>query len=127
MCAIFNTLDPGKQAETMPNRLEITLKPDLFDAEGEGIRQKAERYFGIRLDRVRTVHVVTIDADLSEDQLETVRTEIFTNPVTQVSAYTPMDVAFDWSVWVGFRPGVRDNPGSTAAEAVEDLRGLLGA
>jgi len=31
----------------MPHRLEIALKPDLFDAEGEGIRQKAKYYFNI--------------------------------------------------------------------------------
>ncbi len=50
-----------------------------------------------------------------------VQTEIFTNPVTQVSSYDPLDIEFDWTIWVGFRPGVRDNPGSTAVEAIEDL------
>ncbi|MBW1840244.1 MAG: phosphoribosylformylglycinamidine synthase, partial [Deltaproteobacteria bacterium] len=105
----------------MPYRLEITLRPDLFDAEGEGIRQKAKVYFGIELTQVRTVHVVTIDASLSADQLETVRTEVFTNPVTQVSSYDPLVVEFDWIIWVGYRPGVRDNPGSTAVEAIEDI------
>jgi phosphoribosylformylglycinamidine synthase len=44
-----------------------------------------------------------------------------TNPVTQVSSLQPLDVDFDWIIWVGFRPGVRDNPGATAVEAVEDL------
>ena len=29
--------------------------------------------------------------------------------------------AFDWLIWVGFRPGVRDTAGSTAVEAIEDL------
>ena len=46
----------------MPHRIEISLKPDLFDAEGEALRLKAERYFGFQLNSVRTVHVVTIDA-----------------------------------------------------------------
>ncbi len=105
----------------MAYRLEVTLRADLFDAEGEGVRQKAERYFGIRIERVRTIHALTIDAALSAGQLERVRTEIFTNPVTQVSSFSPLEVPFDWVVWVGFRPGVRDNPGSTAVEAVEDL------
>ena len=107
----------------MPKRLEIALKPDLFDAEGDGVRQKAENYFGITLARVRTVQVVTLDADLSEEQLERVQREVFTNPVTQVSSFSPLDLAFDWTIWVGYRPGVRDNPGSTAVEAIEDLLG----
>jgi phosphoribosylformylglycinamidine synthase len=105
----------------MPYRLEIALREHLFDAEGEGICQKAKKYFGLKLDRVRVVHVVTIDAVLSAEQLEAIQTEIFTNPVTQISSYAPLNIGFDWTIWVGYRPGVRDNPGSTAVEAIEAL------
>jgi phosphoribosylformylglycinamidine synthase II len=105
----------------MPYRLEIALKEHLVDAEGEGICQKANNYFGIKLDSVRTIQVVTIDAGFSEAQLSAVQTDIFTNPVTQISSYDPLNIEFDWCIWVGFRPGVRDNPGSTAVEAIEDL------
>ncbi|MBW2539993.1 MAG: phosphoribosylformylglycinamidine synthase, partial [Deltaproteobacteria bacterium] len=108
----------------MPSRLETSLKSELFDAEGEGLRQKAKNYFGIKIDRIRTVHVLTIDADLSDDHLKTIQTEIFTNPVTQVSSFDPLPIEFDWTIWVGYRPGVRDNPGSTAVEAIEDILGL---
>ena len=105
----------------MPFRIEIMIRPELFDAEGEGVRQKAKNYFGINLASVRAIHVVTIDADLSPDQIERIRTDIFTNPVTQVSSLDPLPCDFSWTIWVGYRPGVRDNPGSTAVEAVEDL------
>jgi phosphoribosylformylglycinamidine synthase II len=105
----------------MPARLEITLRPDLFDAEGDAVCRKANDYFGLNLESVRTVSILTIDIDLSWNQLEAVRTEIFTNPVTQISSYGPLAIDFDSVLWVGYRPGVRDNPGSTAEEAVEDL------
>ncbi|MEZ4567924.1 MAG: phosphoribosylformylglycinamidine synthase subunit PurS, partial [Desulfobacterales bacterium] len=105
----------------MPHRLEITLKPDLFDAEGQGICTQAADYFDIHIDAIRTVQVITMDAALSREQLETVRTEIFTNPVIQESSYDPLPLAFDWCIWVGYRPGVKDNPGSTAVEAMEDV------
>jgi len=108
----------------MPSRLETSLKSELFDAEGEGLRQKAKNYFGIKIDRIRTVHVLTIDADLSDNQLKTIQTEIFTNPVTQLSSFDPLPMEFDWTIWVGYRPGVRDNPGSTAVEAIEDILGF---
>ena len=108
----------------MPYRLEIALKSELFDAEGNGIRHKAKNYFGIELVSIRSIHVITIDADLSKDQLKTIQTEIFTNPVTQVSSYNPLDIEFDWTIWLGYKPGVRDNPGSTAVEAVEDILGI---
>ncbi|MDD4073762.1 MAG: AIR synthase-related protein [Desulfobacterales bacterium] len=108
----------------MSYQLEITLKSDLKDAEGEGIRQKALHYFGIELDQVRCIHVVTIDADLTPEQLNMIRSELFTNPVTQLSSFNPIVLAFDWTIWVGYRPGVRDNPGSTAVEAIEDMLGI---
>ncbi|MCU0538452.1 MAG: phosphoribosylformylglycinamidine synthase, partial [Desulfobacterales bacterium] len=112
----------------MAARLEISLKEHLVDPEGEGIRKKAKAYFGIETGRIRTVHILTIDAALSADQLEAVRSEVFTNPVTQTSSYRPLPIAADWVIWVGYRPGVRDNPGATAVEAIEDLLGLrLGA
>jgi phosphoribosylformylglycinamidine synthase len=108
----------------MPARLEIALKDHLTDAEGEGIRQKALDYFGMRLLRVRSIHILTIDAELSHEQFKQVQAEIFTNPVTQISSFEPLNFPFDWTIWVGYRPGVRDNPGSTAVEAVEDLLGF---
>jgi phosphoribosylformylglycinamidine (FGAM) synthase PurS component len=38
----------------MAHRLEIALKENLVDAEGQGISQKAKNYFGIELHSVRT-------------------------------------------------------------------------
>ena len=108
----------------MPCRLEIALKDHLVDSEGEGLRKKAQAYFGIAIDRIRAVTVLTMDVALAPAQLESVRREIFTNPVTQVSSFRPLPVAFDWIIWVGLRPGVRDNPGATAVEAIEDLLGI---
>lgn len=108
----------------MPYRLEIALNQDLIDAEGEGIRRKAFDYFGLKLSCVRTINALTIDADLTANQLKTIQKEIFTNPVTQTSSYNSLLIDFDWIIWVGFRPGVKDNPGSTAVEVVEDILGI---
>lgn len=108
----------------MPHRLEIMLKPELADAEGESLRQKAKTYFGIELESVRSISILTIDAELSVKQLDAIREGIFTNPVTQISSFDPLPVPFDFMLWVGFRPGVRDNPGATAVEAIEDFLGI---
>ncbi len=107
----------------MPFRLEVSLTPDLVDAEGNKIRQRAKAYFGLELDAVRTIQVITIDAALTTEQLTILQKELFTNPVTQQSSFDPLPVDFDWLIWVGYRPGVRDNPASTAMEAIEDLLG----
>lgn len=105
----------------MVSRLEIALKSTLLDAEGAGIAAKARDYLGLDVDSLRVIRVLTFDVDLDQDQLERVRTRIFTNPVTEESSFAPMAADFDWLLWIRFRPGVRDTAGSTAAEAIEDL------
>ncbi|MFH1076717.1 MAG: AIR synthase-related protein [Pseudomonadota bacterium] len=105
----------------MATRLEIAFKEELADAEGSAICHKAKDYFDISLNLVRTVHILTIDIALINDQLFALRQDIFTNPVTQISSFSPLAIDFDWNLWIGFRPGVRDNPGSTACEAIEDF------
>ena len=105
----------------MVAKIEIALKPELFDAEGASLKAHAHDYFGLTLDSVRLINIVTIDAELTLPQLEEIRTKIFTNPVIHISGFAPLALAFDWAVWVGFRPGVRDTAGSTAREAIGDL------
>ncbi len=107
----------------MPARLEITLKPHLFDAEGASLCRKIERYFGWHVGQARVIHILTLDTALSSQELEAVRQEIFTNPVTQMSGFEPLVKEFDWAIWVGFRPGVRDTAGSVAIEAISDFLG----
>ena len=107
----------------MAVRLEIMLRPELFDAAGAAVRRQAREYFGLEFTRIRVIQILTIDADLTEAELGAIRTEVFTNPVTQISSYHPLAGHFDWAVWVGLRPGVRDNPGATGLEAVEAFLG----
>ncbi|MCD6562198.1 MAG: phosphoribosylformylglycinamidine synthase subunit PurS [Deltaproteobacteria bacterium] len=108
----------------MVSRLEIRLKKELKDPEGASIKRKSREYFGIEVEDIRSIRILTIDSGLDADQLEQIRMEIFTNPVTEESSYLPVASGFDWIIWVGFRPGVRDTAGSTAKEAIEDILGV---
>ena len=107
--------------DNMRSCIEIALKPGLVDAEARSLIKKARDYFDVQIAAGRCIHLVTMEADLSPDDLAMVKDEIFTNPVTQVSSLSPLNVPFDWCIWVGFRPGVRDNAGSTAIEAISDF------
>jgi phosphoribosylformylglycinamidine synthase len=102
----------------MPHRLEIGWRPELVDAEGEGVRRQAREYCGIAVDRVRVLRLLTLDLDLSSEELEAIRTQVFTHPVTQISSFQPLARDFDGAIWVGFRPGVRDTAGAVALEAI---------
>ena len=105
----------------MLSRLEIRLKNELMDAEGESLRRKAKEYFALEVEDIRVIRILTMDTSLTREQLEQVRVRLFTNPVTEISSYQPLAAQFNWLIWVGFRPGVRDTAGSTAMEAIEDL------
>jgi len=105
----------------MPVRLEIKLKNHLFDAEGNSIKRKSREYFGFDIDQIRVIRVITIDKKFNQRDLKKIKEEIFTNPVTEISSYSPIAEDFDWLIWVGYKPGVKDSAGSTAIEAIEDL------
>ncbi|MCG2772671.1 MAG: phosphoribosylformylglycinamidine synthase, partial [Desulfobacterales bacterium] len=102
----------------MAVRLEIGWNSDLADAEGEAVRRQAREYFGLDLTAVRVLRVLMLDVDLPEATLEAIRTGIFTHPTTQISSFQPLARDFNWAIWVGFKPRVRDTAGGVALEAI---------
>jgi phosphoribosylformylglycinamidine (FGAM) synthase PurS component len=107
----------------MACRVEIGLKPSIRDARGEKIKRRIIDDLKIPLDAVRTVDVYTVDASLPGEEMEKVATGPFLDPVIQdYSLEKPLgQMDFDWAIEVGYKPGVTDNVGRTAREAVETL------
>ncbi|MBM4284296.1 MAG: phosphoribosylformylglycinamidine synthase [Deltaproteobacteria bacterium] len=103
----------------MAVRLEVGWRPELADAAAEALARKAREYCGVALEMVRVFHLFMLDMELSPHELEELRTQVFAHPLTQVSGYRPLARDFDYAVWVGFKPGVRDNAGAVAREAIE--------
>ena len=114
----------------MATRIQVFTRPDLPDYLGERTRKRIARDLAIELISVRIGEIYTIDRDFPGADLERLRRELFTDPVTQESNLSqPAPVFlknqnFDWIVEIGFLPGVTDNPGRTAREAIEDLLGV---
>ncbi|MCX5858436.1 MAG: AIR synthase-related protein [Proteobacteria bacterium] len=114
----------------MANRIQVFTKPGLPDYLGERARKRITRDLAIELVSVRIGEIYTIDREFSGTDLERLRRELFTDPVTQESNLSePAPVflksqGFDWIMEIGFLPGVTDNPGRTAREAIEDLLGM---
>ena len=108
----------------MPNRIEIALKDGVRDARGERIKREIEHFLHLKVDEVRTIDVYTIDASLAPAEIEQAAAGPFSDPVIQEwSIDRPLAHGFDFAVEVGFRPGVTDNVGRTAREAVEYVTG----
>ncbi len=105
--------------------IEVQFLPTEPDAAGEGLLKRLGEDINLTLDAVRVVDVYKIDKELTPEQLERLRLELFTNSLTQQSAVNrSLPATFDWAVEVGFLPGVTDNVGRTSREAVSDLLGL---
>ncbi len=109
----------------MPHRIEIGLKPPMRDALGERLKRRIREDLNLEVQSVSIISVYTVDADLSPEQLEMVASGPFSDPITQAYAIDrPLARSFDWLIEVGFRPGVTDNVGKTAREAIELRLGL---
>jgi phosphoribosylformylglycinamidine synthase len=108
----------------MPDRIEIALRENTRDSRAERVRREIIHFFGLQVDTVRSIDVYTVDAELSSDELEKAASGPFCDPVIQTySINRPTVKDFDFLVEVGFRPGVTDNVGRTAREAIEYITG----
>jgi len=103
----------------MPYRVEVGLKPGLFDARGERTKRQILHAFP-SLDKKVRIHcldIYTIDAhELDDEWIK----EAFYDPVVQdLSINEPLTKDFDWYIEVGYKPGVTDNVGKSAAYALK--------
>jgi phosphoribosylformylglycinamidine synthase len=107
----------------MNYRIEISPLQRWRDTRGEGIKKQIADFLKINVDQVRTRDVYTVSADITDADAAKVAREL-ANPILQSSSVgeTPAG-GCDWLVSVGFRPGVTDNVGRTAHEAIGDIVG----
>ncbi len=105
-------------------RIVVGLKDGIRDARGERVRREIREHLGVELAGVRTIDVYTVDAELDGQQIEAAAHGPFSDPVIQdVEINRPLAHDFDVLIEVGFRPGVTDNVGRTAKEALQYLVG----
>ena len=101
-------------------RIVVGLKENVRDARGERVRREIREHLGIELQSVRTIDVYTVDAQLSEGEVAAAAAGPFSDPVIQdYTINQPLAHDFDVLVEVGYRPGVTDNVGRTAREAIQ--------
>jgi phosphoribosylformylglycinamidine synthase len=104
-------------------RIEISPLAGITDSKGEATLRQINDYFGLSPENVATRLVLTIHADISANDAERVAAQ-FANPVLQKGIVGETKRGdFDWLVAVGFLPGVTDNVGRTAHEAIGDIVG----
>ncbi|NLH50097.1 MAG: phosphoribosylformylglycinamidine synthase [Myxococcales bacterium] len=111
----------------MAHRIEIRLKSSIKDAIGVKVAGKIRNDLGLEVAAVRVIDVYTLDKRLTAPVLKKIAQNVFTDPIIQeYTINAPAAAAYDWDwlVEVGFRPGVTDNVGRTAREAIALATGL---
>jgi phosphoribosylformylglycinamidine synthase II len=104
----------------MSHRIEVAIKQGLRDSLGEKTRARIRDDLGLAVKSVRTIDCYTIDATFTLTQLEQVARDAYSDPITQLwSVDRALAQTFDWIIEVGLLPGVTDNVGRTAREALE--------
>jgi len=105
----------------MTGRIEITTKNGIKDTAGTKVAEKIRNELGINV-AVHFCDVYNFDGEVSKEELDGLAKTVFLDPVVQ--RYS-IDGFFKekWRVEVGFLPGVTDNIGKTAREAVKEKTG----
>ncbi|MCX7982964.1 MAG: phosphoribosylformylglycinamidine synthase subunit PurS [Syntrophales bacterium] len=100
-------------------RIEVGFKSHVIDAQGEKIARRIRDHLGLPVDSVRTVEVYTLEGDFTNEELEEIARGPLSDPIIQEYRIgQPLACQFDWLIEVGYRPGVTDNVGKTAKEAI---------
>jgi len=104
----------------MVNRIEVGFKKGVRDALGEKVRRRIVEHLHLDVEKVSTVDVFTVEGALRKGELKAIARGPLSDPVIQRHAVNRgLAEGFDWLIEVGFRPGVTDNVGKTAREAIE--------
>ena len=106
----------------MLSRVEVGLKPSFRDPLGESTKKRIASDLGLEAESVATISVFTLEGNFSDKNLAFLAEKVFIDPVVQCfSVNRPLAKkgGFDFLVEVSFRPGVTDNVGRTAREAME--------
>jgi phosphoribosylformylglycinamidine synthase II len=108
----------------MADRIEVGFKVGIRDALGEKTKKRIIDNLALPVEKVATVEVYTIAGELSALELSEAAAGPLSDPIIQeFSINRPLAKSFDWLIEVGFRPGVTDNVGKTAREAITLLLG----
>lgn len=108
------------------HRIEVFLKKGLRDSHSAKILKKIRRDLQINLEALCFIRVYLVEGDFSPEILQKFAESALTDPVIEeytldTPSWPKIGFDFDWALEIGFRPGVTDNEGKTAEEALSYL------
>ena len=111
----------------MAHRIEVKLKDKIPDVLGENIARRIREDLQFEVESVRVIDVFIIDKRTTKENLSFVAEVAFSDAIIQesfVNKPAAADWEWDWLLEIGYRPGVTDNVGRTAKEAIQSITNL---
>ncbi|MFA5050120.1 MAG: phosphoribosylformylglycinamidine synthase subunit PurL [Candidatus Micrarchaeia archaeon] len=104
----------------MSIRIEVSQKEEFKNPFAEKLIKRIENELGIAVSNIKKIDAYNIDSELSLEEIEKIGKEILADQITQNYSYTnPLYPDF-WKIEIGYLPGVTDNVGKTAKDALKD-------
>ena len=103
--------------------IQLTLKPDQHDGDGQRVAEAAARHLGLATGRVRSAARYTVRYPLTGTQLHDFATRCLADPVLHDVRLNELTGAAGFATYilVARRPGVTDDEGTSAQNALADL------
>ena len=109
-------------------KIEVSYKPEMPDAIGQGILQDITDLGFTGVKSVHTVQIYWIEGAVNSHAIERICTELLADPVTQNYIYnrsdnhTPRhDNGSVWTIEVRLKPGVTDAVGDSVLKGLRDM------
>lgn len=108
------------------HRIEVGLKKNQRDTHSAKILKKVKRDLGIHPESLHYIRVYLVEGDFSLELLKNFAESALCDPVIETYTldeplYKKLELSFEWALEIGFRPGVTDNEGKIAEEALSYL------
>jgi phosphoribosylformylglycinamidine synthase len=105
-------------------RIELAPRPHVTDSVGLRTARGLRAALGLPVAQCRIIKVFTVQGVDEAGIARILEAGALHDPVLHTASREPLASGFDWAVEVGLRPGVTDNEGRTAREAVALVLGL---
>ncbi|GAB3873791.1 phosphoribosylformylglycinamidine synthase subunit PurS [Hymenobacter segetis] len=111
------------ELENTTHTIQLTLKPGQHDGDGQRVAEAAARHLGLATGRVRSAALYTVRYPLTETQLSDFATRCLADPVLHDVRLNEVTAApgFATYILVARRPGVTDDEGTSAQNALADI------
>jgi phosphoribosylformylglycinamidine synthase len=114
-----------KEAQNFSTRISVSPKPAITNPRIKQLMRAINEFFDITIEEISIDQVYSINKQLSSQQLEDIAQGPLIDPILEESRIgNVFNQSYDWTVEIGFKPGLTDSLGKTAQLTIEDFLGM---